>query len=148
MTKYYAALTAAVFLAFLGATFSVARADSAGTAAALNKLADSGVGRACKGAAADGPGATAKNLRQTIRCYSIANHIFACDALANETRSLLDMERSGRDSFRQLREAADNTSGPNALTMSDGVTLAEGAPKQVSPDTFALSVYRQCASAQ
>lgn len=140
-----------IYFCFLIVGFAISstaftQAQSARAGDRLTNMTNAAIQRACRNAADDGAAASAKNLTATIKCYSIASHLNACETIALQTQVVLDKQRSGEETFQELRQDADNASGSEAVYLSDAVTLSQAAIHSESSGHFAMTVYQRCVS--
>jgi hypothetical protein len=138
----------ALILAALCAT--PAPADTVSTAAALAKMEQADLARVGCNTRLDFIGwdgfvGRAKNMNHAIRCFSIYDQLASCAVMAVQAATFLDLERTGQSTFAATTNDLENKSGTSADDM-DGLSLAESAPANMSPDQLGRYVYKQCSS--
>ncbi len=142
-------LIAVGLILFLSILNHVALADSVSTAATLAKMEQSDLSRvqACRMMKMHGDGFIGKvgNLSYAIRCFSVGDQLTSCEMMAVNAATFLDLERRSQSRFAALTNKIENDSGAS-LEEINGLSLAESAPVNTSPDQFGRNVYKQCSS--
>jgi hypothetical protein len=87
----------------------------------------------------------AKNMSQAIRCLSNGERFLSCADTAISAATWLDLVRSGQTTFAELTNKFENGSARQGEDI-DGLSLAESAPANMSPDQLGRTVYRQCST--
>jgi hypothetical protein len=81
------------------------------------------------------------SMKTAIHCWSVNGQLTECYGIALQAGTVLEIERSGRFTFAELESKAGHDKN-----FAEGLSLAEVAPKSMSPYTLTMTTYKRCAS--
>ena len=103
--------------------------------------------RACQMMKMNGGGFVGKagDMSSAVRCFSVGGQLGSCFEMAVQAASFLELERTGQSTFAEMTNQLEGKSDAKPEDLN-GLSLAESAPANMSPDQLGRTVYKQCSS--